>query len=203
MKYNPSLKSEVAVAESATTPVSSALAKPFLHLFETSLNDIYSAEKHLLKVLPKMAKAANAAELRLAFESHLKQTEEHLKRLDDVFDCCDLNLTAGNCAGIEALTTEGDAVITEYPQGGIRDVCLIIAAQKVEHYEIAAYGALRSMAELLKLDEAVTLLSATLDEEESTDKLLTRISQTVNETAAHDSHGSMDGKRIPQRNNMK
>jgi ferritin-like metal-binding protein YciE len=157
-----------------------------IKLFEEELKDIYWAEKHLTKVLPKMAKAASSEELSRAFQEHLSQTQNQISRLEQVFSASGLKVAAKTCEGMEGLTKEGDEKIEEHEKGSIRDAGLIISAQKVEHYEIAAYGSLRAMAQLLTLDDAAELLQETLDEEGETDKKLTQLAETINHEAMNE-----------------
>ncbi len=152
-------------------------------LYEEDLKDIYWAEKHLVKVLPKMAKAAESEELSKAFQDHLEQTQTHVTRLEQVFAASGLKVAAKKCEGMEGLTKEGDEVIEDHDKGTVRDSGLIIAAQKVEHYEMAAYGSLRTLAEVMNLDDGAELLQETLDEEGEADKLLTSIAEKVNDEA--------------------
>jgi ferritin-like metal-binding protein YciE len=150
------------------------------------LKDLYSAEKQILKALPKMAKAATNPELRQAFEKHLKQTEEQVRRIEKIFDSLEGSPAGKRCKGMEGLVEEGKEILEEEMPDDLRDAALIGAAQKVEHYEIASYGTARAFAERLGLNEAARLLQATLDEEGATDQLLTSIAQRVNsEAKAH------------------
>src|SRR5437867_3762610 len=143
--------------------------------FVEELKDVYDAEKQLLKALPKMAKAAQDDQLREAFESHLEETEEHVRRLEQVFKIFDQQPRAKKCKGMQGLIAEGEEIIAQ-EEG---DAGLICAAQKVEHYEIAAYGSLRSWAKLLEEEEAAELLEETLDEESTADEKLTEIAETA------------------------
>lgn len=158
-------------------------------LYENDLKDIYWAENHLLGVLPKMASAAESPELRSAFQDHLAQTKNHVSRLKRVFESSGLKVTAKKCEGMDGLTKEGDEVIESHAKGCVRDTGLIIAGQKVEHYEIAAYGSLRTLAQVLKLDEAAGVLQETLDEEANANRLLTGLSRTINEQALNQVRG--------------
>jgi ferritin-like metal-binding protein YciE len=147
-------------------------------LFTDSLKDIYWAEKHLTKVLPKMKKAATTDELISAIEEHLAQTEEHVSRLEQVFEICGKKAQAKKCDAMEGLTKEGDSVVEETEKGTMtRDAGIIMAAQKVEHYEIATYGTLVQFAKTLGMDDAVELLEQTLEEEKETDQRLTEIAE--------------------------
>lgn len=143
--------------------------------FLQELADIYDAEKQLVKALPKMAKAAQNDQLREGIEEHLEQTEEHIQRLEQVFEQFGEKAKARKCHGIAGLLEEGQERIRE--KAG--DAALISAAQKVEHYEIAAYGSLKSWAELLKENDAADLLDETLEEEKNTDEKLTEMAESV------------------------
>ena len=145
-------------------------------LFVEELKDIYSAEKQLTKALPKMAKAATTEELRNAFENHLAQTEEQIGRVEEVFELLEMTPRAKKCEGMAGMIEEGQQAIEDTDTGtATRDAALIIAAQKVEHYEIASYGSLVQLAKTIGLNEAVDLLQETLDEEKETDVLLTEL----------------------------
>jgi ferritin-like metal-binding protein YciE len=145
-------------------------------LLVKELSDIYSAEKQLLKALPKMAKAATFPELRQAFETHTKQTEGHVARLDDVFSALGEKPKRVKCKGMEGLIEEGSELLKEKGEPAALDAGMIAAAQRVEHYEIAAYGTVRAMAEQLGQTELVRLFERTLKEEKLTDEKLTKVS---------------------------
>ena len=148
------------------------------------LKDLYSAEKQILQALPKMAKAATSPELKKAFQTHERQTQEQVKRIERIFEGGLEGSPAGKkCKGMEGLLEEGKEILEEDMPDMIRDAALIGAAQRVEHYEMAAYGTVRDMAEQLGLKDAARLLQTTLDEEGETDKLLTAIAQRVNSQA--------------------
>ncbi len=150
-------------------------------LFEDILKDTMSAEKQLLKALPKMAKGASSKELQAAFKDHLAVTQGQVKRLEQVFEVCGLKVASKKCEAMEGLVKEGEEAIEDTEDGSaVRDVALIVAAQKVEHYEIAAYGSLRNLAAILGYDEAADLLQETLDEEGDADKTLTGIAEEIN-----------------------
>jgi ferritin-like metal-binding protein YciE len=152
---------------------------PLEKFFINALKDIYGAEQQLLKALPEMRQAATTEELEDAFEDHLKQTERHVKRLDKVFQMIGQKAEAKKCEAMEGLIKEGKTTINETKEGTMtRDAALIIAAQKVEHYEIASYGGLVQLAITMGLNRAADILDKTLNEEEDTDKLLTRIAET-------------------------
>ncbi|MFT3750455.1 MAG: ferritin-like domain-containing protein [Agriterribacter sp.] len=147
--------------------------------FEDSLKDIYWAEKHLTKALPKMRKAATTEELQTAIAEHLEQTQEHVSRLEEVFEIIGKKAQAKKCEAMEGLTREGESIIEETEDGTMtRDAGIIMAAQKVEHYEIATYGGLISLAHTLGLDNAAAILSKTLEEEKQTDQGLTDIAES-------------------------
>lgn len=165
---------KTSTANSGTTKPSSKLEKFFID----QLKDIYWAEKHLLKALPKMQKAATTEQLQQAFEDHIAATEEHVNRLDQVFEIMGRKPQAKKCDGMEGLITEGEHVVEETEDGSMtRDAGLIISAQKVEHYEICAYGGLVSLSNTLGLEEVTDLLNQTLEEEKETDALLTEIAE--------------------------
>jgi ferritin-like metal-binding protein YciE len=148
-------------------------------IFVDELKDIYSAETQLVKALPKMAKAAGSNDLRSGFEKHLEQTKEHVARLEQIFGGLEEKPTGKKCAGMEGLIKEGGEAIEEDYEGEAKDAILIGAAQRVEHYEIAAYGTVRAMAEKLGERQAVTLLSKTLQEEKDTDEKLTQLAEKM------------------------
>jgi ferritin-like metal-binding protein YciE len=144
-------------------------------LFEEELRDIYWAEKALTKALGKMVKNATSEELSTALEEHLKQTEEHVKRVEEVFATLNLEPRGKKCEAMEGLIKEAETIMEESDEGFMRDAGIISAAQKVEHYEIASYGTLRTFAETLGLDEAAELLAQTLEEEKAADEKLTEV----------------------------
>jgi ferritin-like metal-binding protein YciE len=152
-------------------------------LYVEQLKDLYSAENQLVKALPKMAKAAKSEELREGFEQHLQQTKGHVQRLEQILGAMDQSPKGRKCAGMQGLVQEGEEVIEENSDGNALDAGLIAAAQRVEHYEIAGYGSVRTFAELLGESEAVNLLQQTLDEEKETDEKLTEIAKEVNSEA--------------------
>lgn len=154
-------------------------------LFLDTLKDIYYAEKQILKALPKMAKAANAPELKQAFETHREQTEGHVDRLTEVFEAIGKAPRGKTCDAILGIIEEGKGIIEEFEGSPALDAGLVAAAQAVEHYEIARYGTLKAWAQQLGLKDAVKLLDQTLGEEEKTDQLLTKLGMTsVNKQAA-------------------
>jgi ferritin-like metal-binding protein YciE len=146
--------------------------------FIDELKDIYWAEKHLVKILPKMLKAATSKELKNAFNEHLLVTNTHEGRLEKVFDLMGVKAQAKKCEAMEGITKEGESIIEDTEAGtNTRDVALILAAQKVEHYEIATYGGLAQLAQTLGLNDVVELLGKTLQEEKAADYTLTGIAE--------------------------
>ena len=154
-------------------------------LFLEELKDAYHAEKQLVKALPRLAKAAQSPELKAAFTSHLKETEGHVQRLEQIFEALEQPARGKPCKGMAGLVEEGKEIMEEEGEPAVIDAALIAGAQRVEHYEIAAYGCLRTYAQLLGHDEAAKLLSQTLKEEEAADKKLNSIAESkVNAEAA-------------------
>jgi ferritin-like metal-binding protein YciE len=149
-------------------------------LYIDELKDIYNAENQLVKALPKMAKAASSAELRTGFEEHLEQTRGHVQRLEQIFKELGEKPSGKKCKGMEGLVAEGQEMMGEDFEDDLMDAALISAAQRVEHYEIAAYGTVRTYAELLGEDTAAQLLEQTLEEEKETDQKLTDMASEIN-----------------------
>ncbi len=145
------------------------------NLFVHELKDLLSAEKQLVKALPKMAKGASSDALRSAIEDHLEQTKTHVERLEKIFSMIDKTPRAEHCKAMEGLIEEGADLLEEEGSPAVKDAALIGAAQRVEHYEIAAYGTVRTLAEQLGKNDAVSLLQETLDEEKETDEKLTEL----------------------------
>ena len=153
--------------------------------FLDGLKDIYWAEKHLVKTLPKMAKATSTDELKQAIETHLEQTKGHVQKLEEVFQLLDEKPVAKKCDGMEGLTKEGDHAIEETEDGSItRDAALIVSAQKVEHYEIASYGSLAQLARTMNHTEVAEILGQILDEEKDADEILTGLAESGINVAA-------------------
>jgi ferritin-like metal-binding protein YciE len=148
-------------------------------LFVDQLKDLYNAENQLIKALPKMAKAASNPQLQQAFNKHLEETRGHVERLDRVFEGLDANPKGKKCKAMEGLIEEGREMMDEDAEPEVMDAGLIAAAQRVEHYEIAGYGCVRTYAKTLGNDEAARLLQQTLDEEGKTDKLLTDLAERL------------------------
>ncbi len=148
-------------------------------LYIDELKDLYNAENQLVKALPKMAKKASAPELKRAFQDHLEQTKGHVDRLEKIFKGLGEKPTGKTCKAMKGLVEEGKEIIEEDGDGSVLDAALIGAAQRVEHYEIAGYGVVRTFASLLGEDDAVESLQRTLNEEGETDKKLTQIAESV------------------------
>jgi ferritin-like metal-binding protein YciE len=158
---------------------STAAQSKLKELFVELLQDIYWAEKKLVKTLPKMAEAATSDQLKQAFNTHLEQTRNHVSRLEQVFGSIGEDAKAKKCPAMSGIAEEGEDIIDETEEGTAqRDAGLIIAAQKAEHYEIASYGGLAQLAETLGFTDAKNLLGQTLQEEEQTDKLLSQIAKS-------------------------
>jgi ferritin-like metal-binding protein YciE len=153
-------------------------------LYVSELQDLYDAENQLVDALPKMAEASSSPELRAGFESHLQQTRGHVERLERIFESLGEDAKRKKCKAMKGLVAEGGDMIDEDFEGAVKDAGLIAAAQRVEHYEIAAYGSVRTFAELLGNEESVSLLGQTLQEEKETDEKLTQLSKTINAEAA-------------------
>jgi ferritin-like metal-binding protein YciE len=150
-------------------------------LYVDELKDLYDAENRLVKALPKLAKAATSEKLRSGFEEHLEQTRGHVDRLEEIFDALGEKATGKKCAGMMGLIKEGEEVMEGDFEGEVMDAAaLISAAQRVEHYEIAAYGCVSTWAELLGESEASTLIEKTLEEEKETDQKLTELAEAIN-----------------------
>jgi ferritin-like metal-binding protein YciE len=152
-------------------------------LYIDELKDLYNAENQLVKALPKMAKAASSDELRQGFEQHLEQTKGHVQRLETIFEKLGESPKGKKCKGMEGLIEEGSETMEDDYEGSVLDAALIGAAQRVEHYEIAGYGTVRTLAETLGENEAVSLLEETLQEEKETDEKLTELASQINTEA--------------------
>jgi len=175
-----------ATAKKSTKKITETDSEKLTELFVDGLKDIYWAEKHLAKALTKMAKASTSEELKTAFETHQSETEEHAARLEQIFEMIGEKAQAKKCAAMEGLLEEGTEIIDSTDEGTmVRDCGLIMAAQKVEHYEIASYGTLRNIARTLGHSDVADLLQTTLDEEGTTDHKLTELAEAyVNEEAS-------------------
>ena len=157
----------------------------FDDLFVEQLQDLYDAEQRLTRALPKMAEAAHAASLKAAFQEHLRQTQTHVSRLEQVFQMIGKSAKSKTCEAMKGLVAEGDEAISATGSPEVKDAALIAAAQRVEHYEIAGYGTVRTFARKLGREDAARLLQETLDEEAATDRKLTTLAeQSINPSAA-------------------
>jgi len=158
----------------------------FKKLLVDEIKDIYWAEKHLVKALPKMSKGATSSKLKEAIDKHLEETKEHVNRLEQVFNILGQKPQAKKCDAMEGLVEEANSILEDTDADTmVRDAGIIIASQKVEHYEIASYGSLVAIAKLMGLSDAEKILSSTLEEEKKTDALLTQLAESeINEEAA-------------------
>jgi ferritin-like metal-binding protein YciE len=174
--------------KSASNGSSQSIEKPLLLvLFEDQLKDIYWAEKALTKALPKMAKQASSEELAEALTDHLAETEEQIQMVEQVFELLEKKAQAKKCEAMDGLIKEGEEIMKETEKGPQRDAGIIAAAQKVEHYEIASYGTLRTYAEILGMDDVAQILEQILDQEKATDVKLTEIAlSAINIEAAEE-----------------
>lgn len=173
------------------------MALTTLHdLLVDQIKDIYFAEKHLTKALPKMARAATDPDLKAAFQDHLAETRVHVERLEQVFGLLDLPPKAKRCPAMLGLVEEGGEMIDEDADPEVRDAGLIAAAQRVEHYEIAAYGCARAFAKRLGLAEIARILTATIEEEGACDKTLTKLAEGGINTAAVDPESEVEAKPV-------
>ena len=164
-------------------------------LFLNELKDIYNAEKQIVRALPRMAKAAEAPELGQAFTKHLRETEGQVERLERIFKSLGQTARGKTCKGMQGLLEEGKEILEEEGAPEVIDAALIAAAQRVEHYEIAAYGCLRTYAQLLGMTDADRLLEQTLREEEATDKALTSLGEGgLNQAAFAAGEGEEEGE---------
>ena len=149
-------------------------------LFVEELRDIYSAENQITKALPKMVKAATSNELRTALEHHLRETEEQVKRLEQIFEMIGESSKGKTCEGMKGVLEEGDRTVNDAKQGAVRDEAIISGCQRVEHYEMAAYGTVRTYAQNLGKQQMVQLLDKTLEEEKAADSKLTQVAGKIN-----------------------
>jgi ferritin-like metal-binding protein YciE len=164
-------------------------------LYIDELRDLYNAELQLAKALPKMAKVASNHQLREAFEEHLRQTSDHVSRLEEIFRQFEEKPSGRKCRGMEGLVKEGaETMQADYPDQ-VMDAAIIGAAQRVEHYEIAAYGTARALAGLLGESDQISLLAQTLEEEKQADKKLTELSEEINQKAAQQEVASGEARR--------
>ncbi len=168
-------------------------------LLQEELKDIYDAERQLTKALPKMAKKAATPDLQEGFEAHLRQTEQHIDRLEQVFEQLGMPAKAKRCEGMKHLISEGEEMMRDAEDEMTRDALMIAAAQKIEHYEIAAYGTMRTWANLLGRPEIASLLEETLEEEKETDQRLTEVAESFVNQAAASGEGEEDEERPGRR----
>jgi len=164
----------------------------FQELFVDEMKDIYDAEQRIVRALPKMIDKAGSDALRTALQNHLRETEQHVVRLERGFEQLGENPRRKACKAMEGLLAEGEELLKESDDDNLRDAAIIAAAQKVEHYEMATYGTLREWARQLGYDDLARTLQETLDEEGQADKKLTELSGTLNLQAA-ETDGDMDG----------
>jgi ferritin-like metal-binding protein YciE len=177
-KSNGSQNGHKVTAPKQAQKSSSKIAQGLRDLFEDELKDIYWAEKALTKAIPKMAKNATSQELVSALNDHLEATKGHVERLEQVFEILGKPARAKKCEAMAGLTKEGEEIMENTEEGVVRDAGIILAGQKVEHYEIATYGTLCAFAKTLGEDEIVSLLQQTLDEEKEADEKLTEIAES-------------------------
>lgn len=182
------MKNQSSSAPKFTTKTSAKAEPALLELFLDGIKDIYWAENHLVKTLPKMQKSATSSKLSAAIGDHLEITKGHVSRLEQVFELLGEKAQAKKCDAMEGLSKEGEGIIESTEAGtATRDVGIILASQKVEHYEIASYGGLAQLATTLGLKEVADLLAETLDEEKESDRLLTEIAENdINYQAAEE-----------------
>jgi ferritin-like metal-binding protein YciE len=171
-------------------------SKQLKDLYIDELKDLYSAENQLVKALPKMAKAASSEKLKEGFEEHLEQTQGHVQRLEEIFGLLKESPKGKKCKGMEGLIAEGSELTKEDFEGAILDAGLIGAAQRVEHYEIAAYGTARAFAKVLGESQHAALLEETLAEEVATDEKLTTLSGEINRQANGGSEPKQDSRKV-------
>jgi ferritin-like metal-binding protein YciE len=173
------------------------MSKGFKELYIDELKDIYSAESQMVKALPKLAKAASSDDLRNGFEEHLEQTKGHVERLEKIFQALGESPKGKKCKGMEGLVAEGAEAMEEDFEGSVMDAALIGAAQRVEHYEIAAYGTACAFAQELGETEHVSLLTETLKEEKETDEKLSALADEINTQASEEGGDEADAEGEP------
>jgi ferritin-like metal-binding protein YciE len=177
--------------------------KNLTKLYVDELKDLFSAENQLLKALPKMAKAASSEEVRTGFEKHLEQTRGHVQRLEEIFQSLDESPKGKKCVGMEGLVKEGAEVMEEDFEDAVLDAGLIGAARRVEHYEMAAYGAVSEIARALGQAKHAVLLEKTLAEETQTDQKLAGLAKDINTQASEESSEEQQDTSSPGRKNSK
>jgi ferritin-like metal-binding protein YciE len=159
---------------------------------KNSLKDIYYAEKQLVRALNKMSKAAESEELKNAFLNHRQETEEQVTQLEEAFEILGMRAAGKKCPAMDGLVEEGAEAIEEFEKGPARDAALIVSAQKVEHYEIAAYGSLRAFAETLGYADCAKIFDRILEQESNADEILNQAAQTINQMAAEEDMAEME-----------
>jgi ferritin-like metal-binding protein YciE len=167
-------------------------------LYVDELRDLYDAENQLIKALPKMAEESTSDELREGLEEHLEQTRGHARRLEEIFERLGERAQGKKCKGMEGIIKEGGEVLSEDMEDNTRDAAIIGAAQRVEHYEIAAYGTARTHADLLGLDQDARLLEETLEEEKETDQKLTQLAERINVEAEEGGEEELEEEEQPR-----
>jgi ferritin-like metal-binding protein YciE len=168
--------------------------KTLKDVYVDELRDLYNAEQQLIKAIPKMAKAATSEELRKGFEEHLEQTKGHATRLEQILQGLGEAVKGKKCKGMEGIIAEGSEVMSEDYEGAVMDAAIITAAQRVEHYEIAAYGSVHAFATLMGETEAAGLLEQTLEEEKETDEKLSQLSSDINSEAFEPSNANEESE---------
>ena len=168
-------------------------------LYIDELKDLYSAETQMVRSLPKLAKASSSAELRQAFEEHLRQTSEQVSRLENIFEMLEEKPAGKKCLGMEGLVKEAAETMKEEYDGALMDAALIGAAQRVEHYEIAGYGTARAFAELLDEPDHVALIEQTLQEEKQADEKLSQLAEQINAQAGDQETDQQPSKKVSKR----
>jgi ferritin-like metal-binding protein YciE len=163
-------------------------------IFIDHIRDLYDAEKQLLKALPKLAKAAASQDLKTALSSHLEETQNQVSRLEEVFRLAGTAARGKTCKGMKGLIEEGNEAVQEHNEGMFRDLAIIAGGQKVEHYEMSAYGTARAMAEQLEIDKAAELLRQTEDEEKNADSTLTDIAMALYQESGEEREGEVGGR---------
>jgi ferritin-like metal-binding protein YciE len=188
-KTTPAKKTQPAARKKQSNAASSEYGmeeSALMKLFEDELKDIYWAEKALTKALPKMLKNATSPELANAIRTHLKETENQVLSVEKVFKAIGKKAVAKKCDAMDGLIKEGQSIMEDTEKGAMRDAGIISASQKIEHYEIASYGTLRTFAQILGQKDAVEILNAILEEEKNADEILTGIAESINILAAKD-----------------
>lgn len=185
-KLNTTTNSKNGTKSKQSSSNHSMKSSQLMELFEDQLKDIYWAEKALTKAIPKMIKNATSEELITALTNHLEETKNQISRLEQVFESIDKKASGKKCDAMEGLIKEAEEIMESSEEGAMCDAGIILAGQKVEHYEIATYGTLCSFAQTLGIDDAADLLQQTLDEEKEADFTLSEISQSINVEAAEE-----------------